>query len=87
MNSLERFYATLERREGDHPAPWLGMPDPASLPGLLREYGVNSLHALKHAVGEDIYAVEPPTTPRRPGRFTPPLTGTARARWTPATAP
>ena len=60
MNSLERFYATIDRREVDHPATWLGMPDPASLPGLFREYGVSSLHALKHAVGEDIYAVEPP---------------------------
>ncbi len=60
MNSLERFYATIERRPVDRPATWLGMPDPASLPGLFKEYGVNSLHELKAAVGEDIYAVEPP---------------------------
>ncbi|MGI6672549.1 MAG: uroporphyrinogen decarboxylase family protein [Christensenellales bacterium] len=60
MNSLERFYATIERKPVDRPATWLGMPDPASLPGLFKEYGVTSLHELKHSVGEDIYAVEPP---------------------------
>ncbi|MEG0767190.1 MAG: uroporphyrinogen decarboxylase family protein, partial [Clostridia bacterium] len=60
MNSLERFLATIERRPTDHPAVWLGMPDPASLPALYAEYGVSDLPALKKAVGEDIYAVEPP---------------------------
>jgi uroporphyrinogen decarboxylase len=60
MKSLERFYATIERKPVDRPATWLGMPDPASLPGLFKEYGVTSLHELKHSVGEDIYAVEPP---------------------------
>lgn len=26
MNSLERFYATIERKPVDRPAAWLGMP-------------------------------------------------------------
>lgn len=60
MNSLERFFATIERRDVDRPAIWLGMPDPESLSGLFKEYGVDTLHELKLAVGEDIYAVEPP---------------------------
>ena len=55
MNSLERFYATAERR----PA-WLGMPDPQALPGLFSYYGVKDIHELKMAVGDDFYAVEVP---------------------------
>ena len=60
MNSIERFYATIERRPTDRPAVWLGMPDPAALSGLLEIYGAEDLHALKAAVGDDIYAVEVP---------------------------
>ena len=41
MNSLERFYATAERRPVDRPAAWLGMPDPQALPGLFSYYGVS----------------------------------------------
>ncbi len=60
MDSLERFYATIERRPVDRPAVWLGMPDARSLPGLFAEYSVGDLHALKLAVGDDFYAVELP---------------------------
>jgi len=60
MNSLERFLATIERRGVDRPAAWLGMPDRHALPALFEEYGVDSLHALKLAVGDDFYAVELP---------------------------
>jgi uroporphyrinogen decarboxylase len=60
MNSLERFYATIERKPVDRPAAWLGMPDRHALPALLREYGVDSLHTLKLAIGDDFYAVEIP---------------------------
>ena len=31
MNSLERFYATVERRPVDRPAARLGMPEPQAL--------------------------------------------------------
>ena len=58
MNSLERFYATAERRPVDRPAAWLGMPDPQALPGLFSYYGVKDIHELKMAVGDDFYAVE-----------------------------
>ena len=27
MNSLERFYATINREPVDRPAAWIGMPD------------------------------------------------------------
>lgn len=60
MNSIERFYATLERKPVDRPAAWLGMPDPHAQPGLFKQYGVDNLHELKLAVGDDFYAVEVP---------------------------
>ena len=60
MNSIDRFLATVERRPVDRPATWLGMPTAEALPGLLRYYGVDSLHALKLAVGDDFYAIEVP---------------------------
>lgn len=60
MNSRERFLATIERREVDRPAAWLGMPDARSLPALFARYGVSSLHELKLAVGDDFYAIEVP---------------------------
>ena len=60
MNSIERFYATVQRQPVDRPAAWLGMPTSDALPGLFSYYGVDSLHALKLAVGDDFYAVEVP---------------------------
>ena len=30
MNSIERFYATIEHKEVDRPACWLGDPTPAA---------------------------------------------------------
>jgi uroporphyrinogen decarboxylase len=60
MNSIERFFATVNRQPVDRPAAWLGMPTPDALPGLFAYYGVGSLHALKLAVGDDFYAVEVP---------------------------
>ncbi|MFP3090361.1 hypothetical protein LQZ21_08550 [Treponema sp. TIM-1] len=60
MNSLERFYATIERRPVDRPAAWLGIPSPQAQLGLFAEYGVDNLHDLKLAVGDDIYSVAIP---------------------------
>lgn len=60
MNSIERFYATVERRPVDRPAAWLGMPDKYAQPLLFDYYGVKSMHELKLAVGDDFYAVEVP---------------------------
>lgn len=60
MNSIERFYATINRQNVDRPAAWLGMPDIRSQQGLFSCYGVNNLHELKLAVGDDFYAVEVP---------------------------
>ena len=60
MNSLERFYATINREPVDRPAAWLGMPDIHSQPALFAHYGVKNLHELKLAIGDDFYAVEVP---------------------------
>lgn len=60
MNSLERFYATINREPVDRPAAWLGMPDIHSQPALFEYYGVKNMHELKLAIGDDFYAVEVP---------------------------
>ncbi len=60
MNSIERFYATVDRKPVDRPAAWLGMPDIKAQPGLLEHYGVKDMHELKLAIGDDFYAVEMP---------------------------
>ncbi len=60
MNSIERFYATVERKPVDRPAAWLGMPDLHAQPALFAYYGVKNMHELKLAVGDDFYAVEVP---------------------------
>jgi len=60
MNSIERFYATIERKPVDRPAAWLGMPDIYAQPALFDYYGVKNLHELKLAVGDDFYSVDLP---------------------------
>lgn len=60
MNSKERFLRTVNRQPVDRPAVWLGMPDRDSIPGLCAAYGVETLDALKLAVGDDFFAVEVP---------------------------
>ena len=60
MNSLERFYATVNREPVDRPAAWLGMPDIFAQPALFKHYRVENFHELKLAVGDDFYAVEVP---------------------------
>lgn len=60
MDSIERFFATVERKPVDRPAAWLGMPDIKARPALFDYYGVNGFHELKLAVGDDFYAVEVP---------------------------
>ena len=60
MNSIERFYATIERRPVDRPAFWLGMPTPSAVPGLCKYFGVDTLDELKTTCGDDFYAIEVP---------------------------
>jgi len=60
MNSIERFYATIERRPVDRPALWLGMPTPSAVPALCEYFGVKTLDELKATCGDDFYAIEVP---------------------------
>ncbi len=60
MNSIERFYATIERRPVDYPASWLGIPDAGALPQLYKHFNVSDMKGLKAAIGDDIYPVEMP---------------------------
>ena len=60
MNSIERFYATLNREPVDRPACWLGDPTPAAAEKLCKYYGVADIKELKKICGDDFYAVEIP---------------------------
>ena len=60
MNSIERFYATLNREPVDRPACWLGDPTPAAAEKLCNYYGVADIKELKKICGDDFYAVEIP---------------------------
>jgi uroporphyrinogen decarboxylase len=60
MNSIERFYATVERRPVDRPASWLGIPEKHALPALLKHFGAMDMTQLKQKIGDDIWPVEVP---------------------------
>ncbi len=60
MNSIERFYATIERKDVDRPACWLGDPTPEAAARLCEYYKVANVSELKKTCGDDFYAVEIP---------------------------
>lgn len=60
MNSIERFFATIERREVDRPACWMGDPTPEAAQILCDYYKVKDVKELKKECGDDFYAVEIP---------------------------
>ena len=60
MNSIERFYATIERKAVDRPACWLGDPTPEAAARLCEYYKVTNVSELKKTCGDDFYAVEIP---------------------------
>src|ERR1035441_7716992 len=60
MTRRARFHATIERRQVDRPACWLGIPMPAAMPALLRHFKVADLNSLKERIGDDVYPVELP---------------------------
>ncbi len=60
MNSIERFYATVERKPVDRPACWLGDPTPEAIPALCEYFGVADVKELKRSCGDDFYAIEVP---------------------------
>jgi len=60
MNSIERFYATLDRKTVDRPASWLGLPAVLAEPKLNSYFGTKSMDELKNKIEDDIYPIEIP---------------------------
>lgn len=60
MNHKERFLATIERREVDRPARWLGMPTRDALPGLFDYFGVSTVEELKRRLDDDVWPIDVP---------------------------
>ena len=65
MTRRERFHRTVERREVDRPATWLGEPTQAAVPALCEHAGVSSIRALKDRFQDDVFEVNVPY--RAPG--------------------
>ncbi|MFI3320285.1 MAG: uroporphyrinogen decarboxylase family protein [Rikenellaceae bacterium] len=66
MTHKERFLATIERREVDYPASWMGMIASESYDALYKHFNVSSLDGLRQALGDDVYGIDvaynnPPT--------------------------
>ncbi len=60
MTHKERFLATIERREVDYPASWLGLPVPEALDSLFDYFKVSSVAELKALLDDDVYPIEVP---------------------------
>jgi len=60
MTHKERFLATIERREVDYPASWLGDPSKEAEKKLKAYFKVDSIDEVKKVIGDDIYQVEVP---------------------------
>ena len=60
MDHVERFFATIERKQVDRPCSWLGIPDPKAYPNLFGYFGVKSIHELIVKLDDDIVPVELP---------------------------
>lgn len=60
MTHCERFAATVERRPVDRPCTWLGIPDPAAIPGLCSYFKVPDIASLIRVLDDDIVPVELP---------------------------
>ena len=60
MTHRERVIRTIERREVDFPASWLGMPIKDALPGLFDFFQVTDIVALKTRINDDLFCVDIP---------------------------
>lgn len=60
MTHKERFYATIERRDVDRPASWLGLPTTEATQHLIEYFHVESLQDVLNRLDDDLYPVELP---------------------------
>jgi len=57
MTPKERFFATVNYDPVDRPASWLGLPTKSAIPGLLKYFGVDSIHEMKKFLQDDVWPV------------------------------
>lgn len=60
MTRKERFLATVERREVDRPASWIGLPHQDMIPILYQHFGVSNSIELSEKLQDDLFAVAVP---------------------------
>ena len=60
MDHFDRFFGTIERKQVDRPASWLGFPLPDAEPGLQRHFNVSSIDEVRKIIDDDLYPVEMP---------------------------
>lgn len=60
MTHKECFYATIERKDVDKPASWLGIPTPETAKNLTNYFQVDSLYKVTQILDDDLYPVELP---------------------------
>jgi uroporphyrinogen decarboxylase len=60
MQKKERFHTTIERKETDRPASWLGMPVNDACPGLFDRLGVDNMLEFKKKLNDDIFPIDVP---------------------------
>ena len=60
MTHKERFYATIERKDVDRPASWLGIPTPEATKNLIEYFQVKNLYEITQIIEDDLYPVELP---------------------------
>lgn len=57
MHPKERFYRTIKRESVDRSATWMGLPAPASIPGLLKYFSASSIEEIKIKLEDDVWPV------------------------------
>lgn len=60
MNSItskQRVFATIQRKEVDYPASWMGLPVPSAIPNLFKHFNVSSIEELKSLLKDDVWPI------------------------------
>jgi uroporphyrinogen decarboxylase len=60
MNHIDRFFATIDRKQVDRPCTWLGIPVDTAIPSLFKHFKVASMEELIVSLDDDIFPVELP---------------------------
>lgn len=60
MDHRERFFATIERKDVDRPACFLGLPTTKGWKTLKNYFGLNTEDEVRARIGDDLYPIEMP---------------------------